>query len=149
VAYFGEQIKRAGMPIVEPTGGHAVFIDAGAMLPQIRSNQFPAQSLTVEFYREGGVRVVEIGSLMFGGKDPNTGEELNAPRELVRMAMPRRVYSNTQYDYVADVAVRIADRRDSLTGYKIVRQTPFLRHFTCELEPLAHVEERVDKPFRD
>ncbi|MBU8934689.1 MAG: tryptophanase [candidate division Zixibacteria bacterium] len=138
VAYFGEQIKRAGMPIVEPTGGHAVFIDAGALLPHIRPNQFPGQSLTVEFYREGGVRVVEIGSLMFGGKDPNTGEEFMAPRELVRMAMPRRVYSNTHYDYVADIAAGIANRRDSLAGYRIVRQTAFLRHFTCDLESLAH-----------
>ncbi|MEA2031556.1 MAG: tryptophanase [candidate division Zixibacteria bacterium] len=138
VAYLGEQIKQAGMPIVEPTGGHAVFVDAGKFLPHIPANEFPAQSLTIEFYREGGVRVVEIGSLMFSEKNPETGEEMTAPRELARMAMPRRVYSNSQYDYVADVAARIADRRDSLVGYKVVRQPSLMRHFTCDLEPLAH-----------
>lgn len=137
VAYFGAQIKEAGMPIVEPTGGHAVFIDAGALLPHIKPSEFPAQSLVVEFYREGGVRVVEIGSLMFGGVDAQTGEEYTAPRELVRMAMPRRVYSNSQYDFVAGIAARIADRRDSLAGYRIVKQTAILRHFTCDLESLA------------
>ncbi|RKX28604.1 MAG: tyrosine phenol-lyase [Candidatus Zixiibacteriota bacterium] len=138
VAYLGEQIKQAGMPIVEPTGGHAVFVDAGKFLPHVPPNEFPGQSVAVEFYREGGIRMSEIGSLMFGGKDPNTGEELIAVRELVRLAMPRRVYTNSHYDYVADVAARIADRRDSLTGYKVVHQTAILRHFTCDLEPLAH-----------
>jgi len=140
VAYFGQQIKRAGMPIVEPTGGHAVFIDAGRLLPHIPAEQFPAQSLTVEFYREGGVRTVEIGSLMFGGEDPETGETIVAPKELVRMAMPRRVYTNTHYDYVADVAARIVGRKESLTGFKVVRQPALLRHFTCDLEAMSAEE---------
>ncbi len=137
VAYFGRQIKRAGMPIVEPTGGHAVFIDAGKLLPHIPAEQFPGQALAVEFYREGGVRVVEIGSLMFGETDPETGEMIAAPKELVRMAMPRRVYSNTHYDYIADVAARIVQRKDSITGLKVVREPALLRHFTCDLETVA------------
>ena len=137
VAYFGKQIKEAGMPIIEPTGGHAVFIDAGALLSRIPADQFPGQSLTVEFYREGGVRVVEIGSLMFGGIDPNTGEKLTAVKELVRMAMPRRVYTNTHYDYIADIASRIVDKKDSLSGYKITKEPSFLRHFTCDLASIS------------
>jgi tryptophanase len=140
VAYFGDLIKRAGMPIIEPTGGHAVFIDAGRLLPHISPEQFPGQSLTVEFYREGGVRVVEIGSLMFGGSDPQTGEFIPAPKELVRMAMPRRVYTNTHYEYIAEVASRIVDRKEQLGGLKIVREPALLRHFTCDLEPHQHQE---------
>ncbi len=134
VAYFGREIKRAGMPIVEPTGGHAVFIDAGQLLPHIPPEQFPGQALAVEFYREGGVRVVEIGSLMFGEKDPETGKMVAAPKELVRMAMPRRVYTNTHYDYIADVAARIVHRKDQIPGLKVVREPALLRHFTCDLE---------------
>jgi len=133
VAYFGKRIKEAGMPIIEPTGGHAVFIDAGALLPHIPADQFPGQALAVEFYREGGVRVVEIGSLMFGGIDPNTGEKLTAVKELVRMAMPRRVYTNTHYDYIADIASRIVDKKATIGGYKVIKEPSFLRHFTCDL----------------
>jgi tryptophanase len=134
VEYFGEQIKAAGLPIIEPTGGHAVFIDAGKFLPHIRPGQFPGHSLAVEFYVEGGIRSVEIGSLMFGSVDPNTGEEIFAPRELVRMCLPRRVYTNSHVDYIAHVAHKIAARKERIPGYKIVRQTEFLRHFTCDLE---------------
>ncbi len=140
VAYFGRQIKLAGLPIVEPTGGHAVFIDAGAFLTQIPPNLFPGQSLTVEFYREGGVRVVEIGSLMFADVDPETGRTLAPLRELVRMALPRRVYTNSHYDYVADIAARITNRKDELRGYRITRQPRLLRHFTCDLDVLDPVE---------
>jgi len=143
VEYFGKKIKEAGIPIVEPTGGHAVFADAGAFLPHIPPDQFPAQSLAVAFYTEGGVRVVEIGSLMFGGIDPNTGEKLTAKRELVRMALPRRVYTNSHIDYIAEVAGKIVARKDQLQGYKITRQSTFLRHFTCDLAPLAPEKIKV------
>jgi len=136
VAYLGRQIKQAGMPIVEPTGGHAVFVDAGLLLPHIPPDQFPGLALTVEFYREGGVRVVEMGSLMFGGIDPFTGEKSLARHELLRLALPRRVYTNSHYDYVAESAKRIVANKNSLAGYKIVRQPPLLRHFTCDLAPL-------------
>ncbi|HWR83874.1 MAG TPA: tryptophanase [Candidatus Deferrimicrobium sp.] len=145
VAYLGSGLKGVGMPIVEPTGGHAVFVDAGQLLPHIPSAQFPGQAVTVEFYREGGVRVVEIGSLMFGGIDPVSGESLSATRELVRLALPRRVYTNSHYDYVAATAERIVARKDALSGYKIIRQSPLLRHFTCDLAPLERAEINVGK----
>jgi tryptophanase len=144
VAYFGEQIKQAGMTIVEPTGGHAVFVDAGRLLSHIPSEQFPGQALTVEFYREGGVRVVEIGSLMLGDVDPASGETTVALSELVRMALPRRVYTNSHYDYVAETAERIVHKKDTLAGYKIVRQPALLRHFTCDLEPLPLEKVKVN-----
>ena len=133
VRYFGERIKEAGMPIIEPTGGHAVFVDAGRLLPHIPAARFPGHSLAVEFYVEGGVRTVEIGSLMFGGVDAKTGKEFHASRELVRMCLPRRVYTNSHIDYIADAAERIITRKQELKGYKIVRSSQFLRHFTCDL----------------
>jgi len=133
VKYFGQQVKAAGMPIIEPTGGHAVFVDAGKLLPHIPPGRFPGHSLAVEFYVEGGVRAVEIGSLMFGGIDPKTGQEFFAPRELVRMCLPRRVYTNSHVDYIADTAERIVSRKRDLKGYKVVKESEFLRHFTCEL----------------
>ncbi len=136
VAYLGNRLKEVGVPIIEPTGGHAVFVDAGRLLPHIPPEEFPGQTLTVEFYREGGVRGVEIGSLMFGGVDPVTGEKALAKRELVRLALPRRVYTNAHYDYVARTAEKIVAKKKSLTGYKILRQAPLLRHFTCDLAPV-------------
>jgi tyrosine phenol-lyase len=143
IRYFGDKIKQAGMPIIEPTGGHAVFIDAGRLLPQIPADQFPGQSVTVAFYLEGGVRTVEIGSTMFGGYDRATGKSLTAPRELVRMAVPRRTYTNSHFDYVAETAERIVRQKDSIPGYRIVRETEYLRHFTCELEPMMKVAADV------
>ncbi len=143
VEYFGKSLEEAGAPIVKPTGGHAIFIDAGKMLPHIPKEQFPGQALVVELYRAGGIRVVEIGSLMFGGYDPNTGEKLNAVRELVRLAVPRRVYTASHLDYVARVMARITTRKESLRGFKITRQATFLRHFTIELDELSKEEVRV------
>jgi len=145
VAYFGEKIKAAGIPIVEPTGGHAVFADAGALLPHIPADQFPGQALTVAFYTQGCVRVVELGSLMFGGTDPNTGKKFTATRELVRMALPRRVYTNSHLDYIAEVAGKIVADKDSLAGYRITHQPVFLRHFTCDMEPLQPVNQTAEK----
>lgn len=143
VRYFGEKIKQAGMPIIEPTGGHAVFIDAGRFLPNIPPEQFPAQGVSVAMYIEGGIRTVEIGTLMFGGVDASTGHKLTAAKELVRMALPRRVFTNSHLDYVAEVAERIVAQKHLIPGYRITRETEFLRHFTCELEALqpnhAHV----------
>jgi tryptophanase len=133
IAYLGAVLREAGMPIIEPTGGHAIFVDAGKLLSHIPPQQFPAQGLTVEFYVEGGIRTVEIGSLMFGGEDPDGGAEHLAPRELVRLAVPRRVFTNSHFDYVGDVASRIVARKQEIPGYKIVNQPRFLRHFTCDL----------------
>jgi tyrosine phenol-lyase len=143
IEYFGKIIEQAGAQIIRPTGGHAIFIDAGKFLPHIPKEQFPAQSLAVELYREGGIRAVEIGSLMFGGYDPVTGEELKAPRELVRLAVPRRVYTASHLDYVADVIGRIAKRKETLKGLKITRQATYLRHFTIEMEELEGKEVKV------
>ena len=143
VEYFGNILEKAGAPIIRPTGGHAIFIDAGRMLPHIPSEQFPAQALTIALYREGGIRAVEIGSIMFGGYDPATGEKITAPRELVRLAVPRRVYTSSHLDYVASIMERIAARKDELRGFKITRQAALLRHFTIELEELTEKEVRV------
>lgn len=144
VKYFGEKLKEAGLPIIEPTGGHAVFVDAGKFLPHIPAHQYPGQSLTNAFYIEGGIRVVEIGSIMFGEIDPETGKEKSAPKELVRMALPRRVYTNSHIDYIADVAKKIARKKEKLTGYEITRQPKFLRHFTCDLLPLEKNEIEIN-----
>jgi tryptophanase len=139
VAYLGEGIAAAGLPIVQPPGGHAIYIDAGAFLPDVPAPAFPGHALACAFYLEGGVRGVEIGSLMFGGRDPATGAERAPALELLRLAVPRRVYTKSQMDYVIDVAGEIAARRDEIAGYRIVEEPPHLRHFTARLEPLRPV----------
>ncbi len=134
--YLGRHIAAAGVPIVQPPGGHAIYIDAGAMLPHIPPLHYPAQALAVELYREAGIRSVEIGSVMFGKRDPQTGEELPAPMELVRLAIPRRVYTQSHIDYVIEAILEVYKRRETIRGYRIVWQAPFLRHFTARFEPL-------------
>ncbi|MCP4704129.1 MAG: tryptophanase [candidate division Zixibacteria bacterium] len=141
--YLGKILEQAGAPIIKPVGGHAIFIDAGKYLPHIPADQFPGQALVVELYREGGIRACEIGSIMFGGYDPNTGEKITAPRELVRLAVPRRVYTGSHLEYVARALERITARKDSLRGYKITRQATLLRHFTIELEEMSNEGVRV------
>jgi tryptophanase len=126
--YLAERCWEAGVPTVRPPGGHAVFIDAGAFLPHIGRELFPGQSLVVELYRVGGVRTVEIGSVMFASE---------AQHELVRLALPRRVYTQSHIDYVAEVIEAVAKRRDELVGYRIVEEPPSLRHFTARFEPLS------------
>lgn len=135
--YLGEHIAQAGVPIVQPPGGHAIYIDAGAMLPHIPPLHYPGQSLVVELYREGGIRAVEIGSVMFGKIDPETGREQPAPLELVRLAIPRRVYTQSHIDYVIEAILNVYERREQLGGYQIVWQAPFLRHFTARFKPLG------------
>ncbi len=141
--YFGQILEQAGAPIIKPTGGHAVFIDAGKMLPHISPDHFPGQALVVELYRAGGIRAVEIGTLMFGGFDPDTGERVRATRELVRLAVPRRVYTASHLDYVAEIMGKISSGKNKLRGYKITRQAVLLRHFTAELAELSEEEVRV------
>jgi tyrosine phenol-lyase len=123
--YLGEKINTAGIPIVLPVGGHAVYIDAKKMLPHIPVQQFPGQSLAVELYIEGGVRGCEIGSVMFGDK---------AKMELVRLAIPRRVYTQSHIDYVIEVILNVFQRRDKIQGMKIVWQPNVLRHFTARFD---------------
>jgi tryptophanase len=126
-SYLGRHIADHGVPIVEPPGGHAIYIDAARMLPQIPRHEFPAQSLAVELYRHAGIRSVEIGSVMFGD---------HAKHELLRLAIPRRVYTQSHIDYVVEAILEVAARKDSLKGYRIVEQPHFLRHFSCRFEPV-------------
>jgi len=135
-SYLGEHIAREGVPIVQPPGGHAIYIDAAAFLPQVPPIQLPGQSLVVELYREAGIRCVEIGTLMFGRVDPVTGAEHAAAMELVRLAIPRRVYTQSHVDYVVEAILNVWQRRATLRGYRILEQLPSLRHFTARLAPL-------------
>jgi tryptophanase len=122
-AYLAEKAEQAGVPTVRPPGGHAVYLDARALLPHIPPHQYPAQSLAAELYLEGGVRGVEIGTLMFGRPRPGAPDE-PAPNDLVRLALPRRVYTQSHVDYVGEVIGVVADRAHSLRGYRIVEQPP-------------------------
>ncbi|MCH8010369.1 MAG: tryptophanase [Candidatus Marinimicrobia bacterium] len=134
--YLGEHLDEIGFPIVQPPGGHAIYIDAKTMLPHIPASQYPGQALVVELYQVGGIRAVEIGSIMFGKVDEDTGEEIPAEMELVRLAIPRRVYTQSHIDYVIEACKRVWENRDALRGYKIVEQAKFLRHFTAKFEPV-------------
>lgn len=134
--YLGEGLVEAGMPIVQPPGGHAVFVDAGAFLPHIPPAELPAQALACAFYLEGGIRGVEIGTLMFGGKDPTTSRERFAPLELLRLAIPRRVYTQSHMDYVIEIAEQVANARNTTSGLRIVHESTHLRHFTAKLRPI-------------
>ena len=143
VRWLGERITEAGIRIVQPTGGHAVFVDARSVFPRIPPDQFPGHALVVELYREGGIRAVEIGSLMFGCHDTITGTFVPAPHELVRLAIPRRVYTESHLAYVADILHRIRDTRRLETGYKLVHEAKFLRHFTARLAPVVDEKENI------
>jgi tyrosine phenol-lyase len=136
VRSLGETVWQAGVPIVRPVGGHAVYLDAGAMLPHIPPDQYPGQALVVELYREAGIRSVEIGSVMFGRLDPETGREQPAAVELVRLAIPRRVYTQSHIGCVAEAVIRVWERRAGIRGLRIVEQAPILRHFTARFEPV-------------
>jgi len=133
--YLGDHISEAGVPIVQPPGGHAVYIDAGAFLPHIPALELPGQALVVELYREAGIRSVEIGTVMFGRRDPVSGVETPAPMELVRLAIPRRVYTQSHIDYVVEAVINVWNRRHSVSGYRIAEQEQVLRHFTARFAP--------------
>jgi tryptophanase len=133
-AYLGESLAGAGIPVVQPIGGHAVYIDARAMLPHIPPLQYPGQSLAVALYREGGIRGCEIGTVMFG-RHPD-GTETPAAMDLVRLAIPRRTYTQSHIDYAIEVIRWVAERRAELRGMRIVQQPAQLRHFIARFEPL-------------
>ncbi len=135
VEYLGEKLIAAGIPIIEPPGGHAIYIDAKRFLPDIPPEQFPGQSIVCELYIEGGIRGVEIGSLMFGKYD-ESGRLIPPPMELVRLAIPRRVYTQSHIDYVSEVVIEVFRKRDKLKGYKIIYEAPILRHFTARFQAL-------------
>ncbi|MDX6532961.1 MAG: tryptophanase [Gaiellales bacterium] len=133
-AYLGERLDRAGVPVVMPIGGHAVYLDARALLPHIPPLEYPGQALAVALYREGGIRGCEIGTVMFG-RHPD-GTETPAAMDLVRLAVPRRTYTQSHIDYVIEVCTWVAKRAAELRGLRIVEQPPALRHFTARFEPL-------------
>lgn len=135
-AYLAEQLLQIGIPIIEPPGGHAVYLDAGRLLPHIPQHAFPGQALAIEMYREGAVRAVEIGSVMFAHPSPETGVMVYPRLELVRLAIPRRVYTQSHMDYVVRTLSKIADRRNELGGYKFTYAPKLLRHFTARFEPV-------------
>jgi len=136
VAYLGAKLKESGIPVMEPFGGHAIFIDAKKFLPHIPKEEFPAQVLAAEVYLEGGVRSVEIGALM-ADRDPVSRENRYPEPEMIRLAIPRRVYTNNHMDYVAAVVINVFERRDSIRkGFEIKWEAPIMRHFTIQLDRL-------------
>jgi tryptophanase len=135
-AYLVEGLLEAGVPVVEPPGGHAVYIDAGKMLPHIPRDAFPGWALAVELYREGGIRGVELGSVAFAYTDEESGEVHYPLLELVRLAIPRRMYTQAHMDFVIKSLARIRERSEEIGGYRITFAPPLLRHFTAKFEPL-------------
>jgi tryptophanase len=133
-AYLGDALDRAGIPVVLPVGGHAVYIDARGLLPHIPPLEYPGQALAVALYREGGIRGSEIGTVMFG-RHPDGSEE-PAAMDLLRLAIPRRTYTQSHVDYVIEVCEHVAGHADELRGLRIVEEPPALRHFTARFEPL-------------
>jgi tryptophanase len=134
-AYLGDALDAAGVPVVKPIGGHAVYLDAKALLGHIGPLQYPGQSLAVALYQTGGIRSCEIGTVMFG-RQPD-GSERPAAMELVRLAIPRRTYTQSHIDYVIEVVVAVAKDAAALPGYRMVHEPPALRHFTARYEPVA------------
>lgn len=141
-AWFADELERAGMPALRPTGCHAVYVDAGALLTHVPPHRFPGTALANELYLAGGVRVSELGTLVFGRPDPTGGPDVPAPRELVRFALPRRVYTRNHLEYVAEAAAEVAARASAIPGYRIVNQDGRLRHFTATLLPADTTEAR-------
>ena len=136
IRYLGEHIARAGVPIVQPPGGHAIYIDAKAMLPHISPLQYPGQALAIELYREAGIRSCEIGSVMHAERHTESGEEIPSAMDLLRLAIPHRVYTQSHIDYVVEAILQVYERRGAIRGYQIVSQPKFLRHFTAQFKPL-------------
>lgn len=135
-AYFLNEMKKQGIPVIEPAGSHAVYIDAGKMLPHIPQAEFPGQSLVVEMYRSGGIRSVELGSVAFAYPDPDTGEMHFPEMELVRLALPRRTYTQSHLDYVVNILKNITAKKKSLSGYRILKAPKLMRHFSATFEPI-------------
>jgi tryptophanase len=159
IRYLGEHLTRAGVPIVQPPGGHAIYIDAHAMLPHLPATHYPGQALAVELYREAGIRSCEIGSVMHAEEHSDNGEEVHSSMELVRLAIPHRVYTQSHIDYVIEAILKVYERRDSIGGYQIVSAPAFLRHFTARFEPSGgltgidgfrspHLEQRLNSRLR-
>lgn len=135
IAYLGKKLDEYGIPYQRPAGGHAIFLDAKKILVNVPKEELIAQTLGIELYLEGGIRGVEIGTLL-ADRDPETRENRYPALELLRLAIPRRVYTNNHMDFIAAAVKNVYDRRDSITrGYIIKKELPIMRHFTVELEP--------------
>lgn len=134
VRYLNDHLHAAGVPVMRPAGGHAVYLDAARALPHIPAHEYPGQALALEIYREGGIRGCEIGTVMFGRAGQDGAPDETAAHELVRLAMPRRVYTQSHVDYAIERIVAVHERREELRGLRIVEQPKFLRHFTCVFE---------------
>ncbi|HQH61825.1 MAG TPA: tryptophanase [Candidatus Saccharicenans sp.] len=134
VAYLGQLLDQAGVPVLKPFGGHAIYLLADRFLSHIPRHQYPGWALTVALYRQAGIRTSEIGAVMFAKKDPKTGGEIYPRLELVRLAIPRRVYTSAQIEYVADSIIKLYEKREEVRGMRIVRESPQLRHFTIRME---------------
>jgi tryptophanase len=135
VEYLGQRLTESGVPIVEPPGGHAIYLDAKRFVPHIPPHEYPGQSIVCELFRAGGIRSVEIGSVMFGKYDPDH-KLIPPPMELVRLAIPRRVYTQSHIDYVIEVVLEVFSHRHGLRGFRITEEAPVLRHFTAKFAPL-------------
>ena len=135
-AYLGGKLEEAGIPFVKPSGGHAIYLDAGRILPHIPHAEYPGQALAASLYLEGGIRGVEIGSVMFAHQDPDSGKMIYPHLELVRLAIPRRVYTQSHFDYIVEILKSVAFKSNQLKGYQITYAPELLRHFTARFEPL-------------
>jgi tryptophanase len=133
--YLAEKLDEAGIAYQSPVGGHAVFLDAKKLLPHIPYYEFPAQALAIELYIEAGIRSCDIGSYMMGN-DPDTGEQIESEFEFTRLAVPRRVYTQSHLDVIVEALKAIKERKDTLKGYRITWEPKVLRHFTAKLEPI-------------
>lgn len=138
IRYVVERLDEAGVPVVLPAGGHAIFLDAARFLDHLHASQYPGQALAIELYLEGGLRSCEIGSVMLAHIDPQTGDEVPAPHELVRLAIPRRTYTQSHMDYVIEIVRRVWERRDSVAGVEIAAAPPVLRHFQADFRRTNH-----------
>lgn len=136
ISYLANLLLECGVPVIEPPGGHAVYVDAGKFLSHIPQSEFPGQALSAELYIEGGIRACEIGSVMFAVPDPVTGDMIFPKLELVRLAIPRRVYTQSHLDYVGEVFAKIAKKKDKVKGYKFTYAPKMLRHFTARFAPV-------------
>ncbi len=135
IEYLGEKLTNAGVPILQPPGGHAIYLDARRFVAHIPPHEYPGQAIVCELYRSAGIRSVEIGSVMFGKYD-GEGKLISPPMELVRLAIPRRVYTQSHIDYVSECVIDVFKKREELRGYRIAYEAPQLRHFTARFEPL-------------